>query len=193
MRIVMTRMCLSARSRASGSVIPTTPPSDAEEAARPICPSKAADAGVRDDAALAVERVGLPDDVAVHGRVSGWLAAGMLSAYDVLVVPSGSDATASTALGAAGRKALVIRVQNGGTLITLRDSSRLASRLKLTSADAPQTSTHGRREVRRPRRPSSGRAARPGGEKGFGRSRWRRRDQVSRQKPGRSLPACWSA
>jgi hypothetical protein len=62
------------------------------------------------------------------------IAAGMLSDYDVLVVPSGSDATASSALGEAGRDALAGWVRDGGTLITLRDSSRLASRLNLTSA-----------------------------------------------------------
>jgi hypothetical protein len=74
--------------------------------------------------------IGLPvTDVSAAG-----IADGMLSAYDVLVVPSGSDATASTSLGASGREALVTWVQNGGTLITLRDSSRLASRLGLTSA-----------------------------------------------------------
>jgi hypothetical protein len=74
--------------------------------------------------------IGLPfTDVSASG-----IAAGTLSAYDVLVVPSGSDATASNALGAAGREALVAWVNEGGTLITLRDSSRLASRLGLTSA-----------------------------------------------------------
>jgi hypothetical protein len=62
------------------------------------------------------------------------IAAGALAAYDVLVVPSGSDATANTALGAVGRAALTDWVDGGGTLITLRDSSRLASRLGLTSA-----------------------------------------------------------
>src|SRR3954468_6978423 len=40
--IVHTRMSLSARSRAMGSVMPTTPPFDALYAAWPICPSNAA-------------------------------------------------------------------------------------------------------------------------------------------------------
>ena len=62
------------------------------------------------------------------------IAAGALADIDVLVVPNGSDATASTALGAAGRAALDQWVRDGGRLITLRDSSRLATRLGLTSA-----------------------------------------------------------
>ncbi len=62
------------------------------------------------------------------------ITAGALSEYDVLVVPSGSDTTASTALGEQGQDALTSWVQQGGTLVTLRDSSRLTSRLGLTSA-----------------------------------------------------------
>ena len=69
------------------------------------------------------------------------ITAGALSAYDVLVVPSGSDATADNALGADGRAALSQWVRGGGRLVTLRDSSRLASRLGLTSASyVPATS-----------------------------------------------------
>ncbi|TQM65081.1 M14 family zinc carboxypeptidase [Humibacillus xanthopallidus] len=62
------------------------------------------------------------------------IAAGALADIDVLVVPNGSDSTASNALGAAGRAALDQWVRDGGRLITLRDSSRLATRLGLTSA-----------------------------------------------------------
>lgn len=75
-------------------------------------------------------RVGLPFTDVTGAQI----AAGALSQYDVLVVPSGSDATANTALGAAGRTALTQWVNQGGKLITLRDSSRLATRLGLTSA-----------------------------------------------------------
>ncbi len=62
------------------------------------------------------------------------IAGGALGDYDVLVVPTGSDSTALNTLGAAGRDALTQWVRDGGRLITLRDSSRLASRLGLTSA-----------------------------------------------------------
>ncbi len=62
------------------------------------------------------------------------IANGELSQYDVLVIPSGSDLTASNALGESGRAALTQWVQDGGRLVTLRDSSRLVSRLGLTSA-----------------------------------------------------------
>jgi hypothetical protein len=75
-------------------------------------------------------RIGLPyTDVSAAD-----IAAGMLVDQDVLVVPSGSDAAASNALGDGGREALIAWVEDGGTLITLRDSSRLAARLGLTSA-----------------------------------------------------------
>lgn len=62
------------------------------------------------------------------------IAAGALADLDVLVVPTGSDTTASNALGASGRAALTHWVRDGGRLVMLRDSSRLASRLGLTSA-----------------------------------------------------------
>jgi hypothetical protein len=62
------------------------------------------------------------------------IAAGALEDVDVLVVPSGSDMTANTALGAAGRAALTAWVRDGGRLVMLRDSARLATRLGLTSA-----------------------------------------------------------
>ena len=62
------------------------------------------------------------------------IAAGALADVDVLVVPTGSDSTASSALGASGRAALTQWVRDGGRLVMLRDSSRLASRLGLTSA-----------------------------------------------------------
>ncbi len=62
------------------------------------------------------------------------IASGRLADFDVLVVPTGSDATASAALGTEGRQALTRWVRAGGRLVTLRDSSRLATRLGLTSA-----------------------------------------------------------
>ncbi|GAA4412944.1 hypothetical protein GCM10023168_35360 [Fodinibacter luteus] len=62
------------------------------------------------------------------------IAAGALADVDVLVVPTGSDTTASNALGAPGRAALTQWVRDGGRLVMLRDSSRLATRLGLTSA-----------------------------------------------------------
>ncbi|HLR97235.1 MAG TPA: M14 family zinc carboxypeptidase [Jiangellaceae bacterium] len=65
---------------------------------------------------------------------AGQIAEDALDDVDVLVVPSGSDAAASEALGAQGRAALTSWVDDGGTLVTLKDSSRLASRLGLTSA-----------------------------------------------------------
>lgn len=76
------------------------------------------------------QRVGLDySDVS-----AGQIAAGALADVDVLVVPTGSDTTASSALGASGRAALTQWVRDGGRLVMLRDSSRLASRLGLTSA-----------------------------------------------------------
>ncbi|MGE5720492.1 MAG: hypothetical protein ACM3XQ_11500, partial [Nocardioidaceae bacterium] len=75
-------------------------------------------------------RLGLPyDDVTAND-----IATGALDDVDVLVVPSGSDSTAASALGAAGQQTLKEWVAEGGTLVTLRDSSRLATRLGLTSA-----------------------------------------------------------
>ncbi|SDZ35627.1 hypothetical protein SAMN05216215_106251 [Saccharopolyspora shandongensis] len=62
------------------------------------------------------------------------IAAGVLADYDVLVVPNGPEAEAADSLGEQGRAALTEWVRGGGTLITLRDSSRLAARLGLTSA-----------------------------------------------------------
>lgn len=52
----------------------------------------------------------------------------------MLVVPNGSDQEAFDALGERGRAALTEWVRGGGTLIALRDASRLAVRLGLTSA-----------------------------------------------------------
>ncbi len=65
---------------------------------------------------------------------AGQIAAGALDDVDVLVVPTGSDSTAASALGAAGQQTLKDWVAAGGTLVTLRDSSRLAARLGLTTA-----------------------------------------------------------
>ncbi|MEV0084611.1 M14 family metallopeptidase [Saccharopolyspora sp. NPDC050642] len=62
------------------------------------------------------------------------IASGALADYDVLVVPNGPEAEAADSLGEQGRAALTEWVRGGGTLITLRDSSRLAARLGLTSA-----------------------------------------------------------
>ncbi|MEU5846612.1 M14 family zinc carboxypeptidase [Saccharopolyspora shandongensis] len=62
------------------------------------------------------------------------IASGVLADYDVLVVPNGPEAEAADSLGEQGRAALTEWVRGGGTLITLRDSSRLAARLGLTSA-----------------------------------------------------------
>jgi hypothetical protein len=65
---------------------------------------------------------------------AGQIAGGSLEDYDVLVVPNGSDSTALASLGTAGQRTLTDWVARGGKLITLRDSSRLAARLGLTSA-----------------------------------------------------------
>ncbi|MCI2418833.1 M14 family metallopeptidase [Saccharopolyspora sp. K220] len=62
------------------------------------------------------------------------IASGALSDYDVLVVPNGPEADAADSLGEQGQAALTEWVRGGGTLITLRDSSRLAARFGLTSA-----------------------------------------------------------
>ncbi|MDA3644450.1 hypothetical protein LZ318_30430 [Saccharopolyspora indica] len=62
------------------------------------------------------------------------IAAGALDGHDVLVIPNGSDQEAFDALGEQGRAALTEWVRGGGTLIALRDASRLAVRLGLTSA-----------------------------------------------------------
>ena len=86
-------------------------------------------------------RLGLPyDDVTAND-----IATGALDDVDVLVVPSGSDSTAASALGAAGQQSLKEWVAEGGTLVTLRDSSRLATRLGLTSAtyDSPTSDVPG--------------------------------------------------
>ncbi|GAA4617937.1 M14 family zinc carboxypeptidase [Saccharopolyspora hordei] len=69
------------------------------------------------------------DDVTAEG-----IAGGALADHDVLVVPNGSDQEAFDALGERGRAALTEWVRGGGTLIALRDASRLAVRLGLTSA-----------------------------------------------------------
>ncbi len=62
------------------------------------------------------------------------IAGGGLDSLDVLVVPNGDAGTASTALGDAGRQALVQWVHDGGTLVMLRDSAVLANQLGLTTA-----------------------------------------------------------
>lgn len=62
------------------------------------------------------------------------IASGALADYDVLVVPNGPEAEAGDSLGEQGKAALTEWVRDGGTLITLRDSSRLAASLGLTSA-----------------------------------------------------------
>ncbi|RRO14288.1 hypothetical protein EIL87_21425 [Saccharopolyspora rhizosphaerae] len=62
------------------------------------------------------------------------IAGGALDEYSTLIVPNGSDEEAVKALGPQGQAALADWVRGGGTLIGLRDGSRLASRLGLTSA-----------------------------------------------------------
>ncbi len=64
------------------------------------------------------------------------IADGGLDGVEVLVVPNGSDQEAADALGPDGQQALVDWVAGGGTLVTLRNSSLLASRLGLTTATA---------------------------------------------------------
>ncbi|MEB3370400.1 M14 family zinc carboxypeptidase [Saccharopolyspora mangrovi] len=62
------------------------------------------------------------------------IADGALEGYRTLVIPNGSDEEAAQALGPLGQAALADWVRGGGTLIGLRDGSRLATRLGLTSA-----------------------------------------------------------
>jgi hypothetical protein len=66
------------------------------------------------------------------------IAGGALADTDVLVVPNGSADAAEEALGPDGRQALTDWVAAGGTLVTLRNSSLLASRLGLTTATATE-------------------------------------------------------
>ncbi|MGP4015091.1 M14 family zinc carboxypeptidase [Saccharopolyspora sp. 5N708] len=117
-------------------------PQQAEPAAQPLA----------NEPRTAVWQVSATDSDAIES--SGWLrwwldeqaglgfgdltaaqiGSGALSDYDVLVVPNGSDSEAADSLGEQGQTALTEWVRGGGTLITLRDSSRLAARLGLTSA-----------------------------------------------------------
>jgi hypothetical protein len=62
------------------------------------------------------------------------IAGGALDDYRTLIIPNGSDEEAAHALGPQGQAALADWVRGGGTLIGLRDGSRLAGRLGLTSA-----------------------------------------------------------
>ncbi len=66
------------------------------------------------------------------------IADGGLDGRDVLVVPNGDADDAVDTLGAPGRQALTDWVAAGGTLVTLRNSSLLASRLGLTTATAAE-------------------------------------------------------
>ena len=78
-------------------------------------------------------------DVTASDIAAGALnATDLVAATDVLVVPNGSVDDAEAALGAEGRQALTDWVDAGGTLVTLRDSSLLASRLGLTTATAAE-------------------------------------------------------
>jgi len=71
----------------------------------------------------------------------GSIATGALSDVDVLVMGNGSEKTALGQLGSKGKKVLAQWVRDGGTLVALRESARLAVRLGLTSATyAPATS-----------------------------------------------------
>lgn len=65
---------------------------------------------------------------------AGDFSTGGLEGLDVLVIPNGDGGTAATALGPTGQQALVDWVDQGGTLVTLRDSSTLAESLGLTTA-----------------------------------------------------------
>ncbi|WP_148570888.1 M14 family zinc carboxypeptidase [Nocardioides caldifontis] len=66
------------------------------------------------------------------------IGSGALDGLDVLVVPNGDAEEAYEALGDAGRQALTDWVDAGGTLVTLRGASLLASRLGLTTATAAE-------------------------------------------------------
>ena len=75
------------------------------------------------------QRVGLD-----YSDLSGaQIAAGALADVDVLVVPTGSDFNRLQRPGRGGADCAEPWVRDGGRLITLRDSSRLATRLGLTS------------------------------------------------------------
>lgn len=71
----------------------------------------------------------------------GAIAAGSLAGVDVLVMGDGSLKTAVQQLGNKGKKALTQWVLEGGTLIALRESARIATTLGLTTATyTPATS-----------------------------------------------------
>lgn len=71
----------------------------------------------------------------------GRIATGSLAGVDVLVMGDGSEKTALQQLGNKGRKALAQWVLDGGTLIALRESARIATTLGLTTASyTPATS-----------------------------------------------------
>jgi hypothetical protein len=57
-----------------------------------------------------------------------------LTGLDVLVIPNGDGDEAAAALGTAGQQALQAWVDQGGTLVTLRNSSTLAESMGLTTA-----------------------------------------------------------
>jgi hypothetical protein len=82
-------------------------------------------------------RVRLPYDDLTAADIAG----GGLQALDVLLVPSGPAAEGLTALGDAGRAALTDWVRQGGTLVTLADSSRLAESLGLTTATSAEATS----------------------------------------------------
>ena len=63
---------------------------------------------------------------------------GGLEGLDVVVIPNGDGGDAATALGPTGQQALVDWVDQGGTLITLRNSSTLAESLGLTTATSTE-------------------------------------------------------
>ena len=65
---------------------------------------------------------------------SAQIAAGALANFDVLLVPNGVSTTASNALGAKGRKALLDWVNAGGEYVGWRGGVDLAARLGLTTA-----------------------------------------------------------
>ncbi|MER5387575.1 M14 family zinc carboxypeptidase [Saccharopolyspora sp. NPDC002686] len=115
-------------------------PEQAEPAARPVAGAPRTAVWQISNSGAATESSGwlrwwLGDQKMDFGDVAAdQIAAGALADYDVLVVPNGSDQEAFDSLGEQGRAALTEWVRSGGTLIALRDASRLATRLGLTSA-----------------------------------------------------------